>query len=157
MIPTSQALLPPTSPWPADWRSQHSAPPLPPTCNTSEHCARHYLPSITPPHTLSKRKPPTVLDFSISQLRLAQEPLEFTQHPTMLSSAWTLLCRLHSHWHPSQATLANTPISAELSLRYWHSTGTITNYSTIHISTHADYDQAWIPEHLYISNWQPTL
>ena len=51
----------------------------------------------------------------------------------------------------------DTPISAELSLRYWRSTGTITHYSTIHISTHSDYDQAWTHKHLYISKWQPTL
>ena len=40
----------------------------------------------------------------------------------------------------------NTPISAELSLRYWHATNTITQFSTIHIAIYPDYDQAWIHE-----------
>ena len=51
----------------------------------------------------------------------------------------------------------NTPISAELSLRYWHTTNTITHFSTIHIATYPDLGQAWIHEHLYISQWHPTL
>ena len=51
----------------------------------------------------------------------------------------------------------NHPISAELSLRYWHSQNTLHQYSTIYLSHHDTYDQAWTYEHLRIQDWQPTL
>ena len=51
----------------------------------------------------------------------------------------------------------NHPISAELSLRYWHSKNNLHHYSTIYLSHHDTYDQAWTYEHLRIQEWQPTL
>ena len=48
------------------------------------------------------------------------------------------------------------PISAELSLRYWHSKNNLHHYSTIYLSHHDTYDQ-WTYEHLHIQDWQPTL
>ena len=51
----------------------------------------------------------------------------------------------------------NIPVSAELSLRYWHSHDNIHHYTTIQLSSHDNYDQAWIREHHFISNWMPSL
>ena len=51
----------------------------------------------------------------------------------------------------------NIPISAELSLRYWHSHNNIHHYTTIQLTSHDTYDQAWIQEHHYIANWMPSL
>ena len=52
----------------------------------------------------------------------------------------------------------NVPISAELSLRCWHTHNTIDQYTTIlQLSSHDTYDQAWIHEHNHISNWMPPL
>ena len=51
----------------------------------------------------------------------------------------------------------NIPISAELSLRYWHSHNNIHHYTTIQLTSHDTYDQAWIQEHHHIANWMPTL
>ena len=51
----------------------------------------------------------------------------------------------------------NVPISAELSLRYWHSHNNIHHYTTIQLTSHDTYDQAWIQEHHHIANWMPTL
>ena len=50
----------------------------------------------------------------------------------------------------------NIPISAELSLRYWHSHNYIHHFTPIQLSSHDTYDQAWIQEHYLISNWMPT-
>ena len=59
--------------------------------------------------------------------------------------------REHNHRAKLKQLAKNIPISAELSLRYWrHATNTITQFSTIHIATYPDFDQAWIYEHLYI-------
>ena len=49
-------------------------------------------------------------------------------------------------------------MSAELSLRYWHSQHTLHHYSTLYLSHNDTYDQAWTYyEHLRIQDWQPTL
>ena len=53
--------------------------------------------------------------------------------------------------------LQNIPISAELSLRYWHSHNNIHRFTPIQLSSHETYDQAWIQEHHLISNWMPPL
>ena len=63
--------------------------------------------------------------------------------------------------HNRQAKLKqlqnNIPVSAELSLRYWHSHDNIHHFTTIRLSSHENYDQAWIHEHHYFSNWMPPL
>ena len=51
----------------------------------------------------------------------------------------------------------NVPISAELSLRYWHSHNNIHQFTPIQLSSHDTYDQAWVQEHYLISNWMPPL
>ena len=51
----------------------------------------------------------------------------------------------------------NIPVSAELSLPYWHAHNNIHHYTTIQLSSHDTYDQAWIHEHNHISNWMAPL
>ena len=51
----------------------------------------------------------------------------------------------------------NIPVSAELSLRYWHCHNSIHHCTTIQLTSHDTYDQAWIQEHHHIANWMPTL
>ena len=100
----------------------------------------------------------------LPQLSLHQTPI---QHPTptqTLPSTWSLLYWLHRHRRSTQRAQStsqaqatpkkNIPISAELSLRYWLNRNTIDQYTTIQLSSHDAYDQAWIHDH--ISNWMPS-
>ena len=137
-----------------------------------------YLTFTTTPNTLNERKPSMRWAYSIwqpfstSRHFLAPNSvyvkLFFNSHDTQRcyhqhghryvgSTAIGIPGREHNRRAKLKQLAKNTPISAKLSLRYWHSTNTITQFSTIHIATYPDYDQAWIYEHLNISRWQPTL
>ena len=43
----------------------------------------------------------------------------------------------------------------EPAIRIWASLGTYFDFSTICVSVHQDYREAWIQEHILIDRWQP--
>ena len=99
------------------------------------------------------------------QFRLHQAPLQSRPTPTLLqhghfyvgSTAIGIPHREHNRRAKLKQLQNNIPISAELSLRYWHSHNNIHHYTTIQLTSHDTYDQAWIQEHHYIANWMPSL
>ena len=45
----------------------------------------------------------------------------------------------------------------EIAIRYWHDTKTYEQYTTLLVSQHAEYCEAWSEEHSLIQKWQPKL
>ena len=45
----------------------------------------------------------------------------------------------------------------EIAIRYWHDTQTYDQFSTLLLSQHSEYIDAWTEEHCIIQRWQPKL
>ena len=92
------------------------------------------------PTTPSPPRALHLFPFPCPQFSLRQTFLQLPRHTPMLPPTRPLLCGLYCHRHTWQRRehnrraklkqlAKNTPISAELSLRYWHSTDTIAHSS----------------------------
>ena len=113
-----------------------------------------------PPHTTSHLPLPQLSLFQCSICQTLPQPHHtcYHQHGHFYigSTGIGIPHREHNRRAKLKQLQNNIPISAELSLRYWHSHNYIHHFTPIQLSSHDTYDQAWIQEHYLISNWMPT-
>ena len=113
------------------------------------------LTTTTCTHSLTQSMP------SSSSINITQHHTTHQHHQhghTYIGSTSISIPKREYNRHAKRKQLHNNhPISAELSLRYWHSKNNLHHYSTIYLSHHDTDDQAWTYEHLHIQDWQPTL